>query len=57
MSLEEIKHMILVILRIPLVFIIAVPCWFLAPLFILLGAKKAWENMTELFNKLAEGDE
>ena len=46
-------YVLLCLVRLPLTFIIAIPCYFLVLPFSLLGIKKPWQKMTRLFDELA----
>ena len=45
-------YFVLCLIRMLLSLIIAIPCYFLVPFFMLLGIKNPWNKMTKLFNEL-----
>ena len=52
-QLSNALYVLLCLVRLPLTFIIAIPCYFLVLPFWLLGIKNAWKKMTRLFDELA----
>tara|TARA_R110002167_G_scaffold337103_1_gene544525 strand:- start:119 stop:310 length:192 start_codon:yes stop_codon:yes gene_type:complete len=52
-QLSNALYVLLCLVRLPLTFIIAIPCYFLVLPFWLLGIKNPWQKMTRLFDELA----
>ena len=52
-QLSNALYVLLCLVRLPLTFIIAIPCYFLVLPFWLLGIKNTWKKMTRLFDELA----
>lgn len=45
--------MLIFLIRLPFIIMIAIPCYFLIPIFWVLGVKNIWGKMTRLFDELA----
>jgi hypothetical protein len=52
-KLSNALYVFLCLVRLPLTFIISIPCYFLVLPFWLLGIKNPWQKMTKLFYELA----
>lgn len=49
---KEVLYIFLCLVRLLLTLIVAIPCWFLCPIFWLLGINRPWQKMTKLFEGL-----